>query len=161
MKKIIPLLALVLLCLGLQPAFSANADIQEISQSTLANMINKNSGKVILLNFFATWCPPCKTEIPELVRLRNVFPPEKLEIIGISVDEDTAPLPGFLKETGADYPVFIASKEITDNYQINSVPHMVMYNPTGQMVLSETGLAEFDLLQSIVEELLAKAGTGK
>lgn len=155
MKKI---LLFLFLCLELFAAPLFASDMEEISQPALANLINQNSGKVIMLNFFATWCPPCRTEIPELAKLRASFPPDKLEVIGLSVDEEEAPVPGFLKETGVNYPVYMAGEDVTGSYQISSVPHNVFYNPAGQMVISEPGLADLDLLKRIVEDLLAQTG---
>lgn len=154
LKKIfLPLLLGVFFCCS----GAAAADLEEIGQPRLASLINQNAGKVIMLNFFATWCPPCGEEIPELAKLRDAFPPEKLEIIGLSVDEDKTPLPAFLKDTGVNYPVYLAGDDVTSSYQISSVPHNVFYSPKGEMVISEPGIAQLDLLKTIVEDLLKTA----
>lgn len=150
MKKLF-ILALIAFLL---PISSFAADIEEISQPKLAEMVKNNAGKVIMLNFFATWCPPCKVEMPELVKLREAFPPESLLLIGLSVDEDKNAVPGFLKETGVNYPVYMAGKDVTTAYEINSVPHNAFYAPDGKLVISEPGLADLELLKEIVSGLL-------
>lgn len=157
MKKIVLSMAFVLFT-----AISGlAAEIKEISQPALANLLNQNNGKVVILNFFATWCPPCRVEIPELVKLRGAYPPEKLEIIGLSVDETDGPVPEFLRSTGVNYPVFMAAGDVTGSYEISSVPHNVFYAPTGQMAISEPGLMENDLLEEIVNDLLKKGEESK
>lgn len=154
-KMLLPLLC----CLALLFAgpVLAQDELKGISQPKLAEMINNNAGKVIMLNFFATWCPPCKVEIPQLVKLRNFFPADQLEIIGLSVDEEKKLVPGFLKQLDVNYPVYMAGGDITGSYDISSVPHNVFYAPGGQMVISEPGLADIDLLKQIVTDLLAKS----
>ena len=52
-----------------------------------------------MLNFFATWCPPCKVEIPELVNIRKDYSKDDLVIIGLDVDEDMAPVMPFVEKT--------------------------------------------------------------
>ena len=130
------------------------ADLQEITQPKLASLINQNSGKVIILNFFATWCPPCRVEIPELVKIRDAFPADQVEIIGLSVDEDKNAVPEFLKNIGVNYPVYLAAGDVTGSYDISSVPHNVLYASNGKMVISEAGLIEKDLFTEIITDLL-------
>lgn len=138
----------------LLPFYAHSADLATLSQPQLAELIKNNSGKVILLNFFATWCPPCKVEVPELVKLHEAYPPESLLIIGLSVDEEKDPVPDFLKQTGVNYPVYMAGKDITNAYEINSVPHNAFYAPDGKLIISEPGLADIDILKEIVSGML-------
>lgn len=157
MKKIAPLLLFAVLLIAGQ---CQAAQIEEISQPALANLINQNSGKVIFINFFATWCAPCKKEAPELVKLRNAFPEDKLLIIGLSVDEDRDVVPQFLKAAEVNYPVYFAADDVISSYGITSVPHNVFYSPSGEMVISETGMSDVDMLSTIVNELLATKPKG-
>lgn len=151
MKKILPLLLFVMCFVAAQ---ARAAQLEEITQPALANLLNQNSGKVIFINFFATWCAPCKKEAPELVKLRSVFPPDKLEIIGLSVDEDRDVVAPFIKSAGIDYPVYFAADDVISSYGITSVPHNVFYSPNGELVISETGITDVDMLKTIVDELL-------
>lgn len=151
MKRIAPLLVLAILLVAGQ---CRAAEIEEITQPALANLINQNSGKVIFINFFATWCAPCKKEAPELVKLRNAFPDGKLTIIGLSVDEDRDVVPQFIKAADINYPVYYAADDVITSYGITSVPHNVFYSPSGELVISETGMSDVDMLATIVNELL-------
>lgn len=159
MRKIFCLAVLVLAFL--LPGQSHARHIENIDNAQLTKLIQANTGKVVVLNFFATWCPPCKMEMPELARLRTVFPPDKLEIIGLSVDEDMGPVPDFLDNAGVNYPVYMAAKDITSAYGIHSVPHNTLFAPDGQMVISEPGLADLDILSQFVSRLLTNSATAK
>lgn len=153
MKKIFACLCLFV-CL---PVFAAAAEVGDIDQAGLAKLIKENSGKVVVLNFFATWCPPCRVEMPELVKLRKAFPEKELLLIGLSVDETRAPVPSFVEKAGVNYPVYMAAKDITNLYDINSVPHNAFFNPQGQLVYSEPGLADLEVLTVTINELLGKS----
>lgn len=133
-----------------------NQNIRELTQDELAKLIKANQGKVVMINFFATWCPPCKVEIPELIKLRQAYPEDKLLLLGLSVDEEKSPVPEFLERTGVNYPVFMAGKDITNVYQISSVPHNAFFSPAGKLILSEPGLADMEICQTIVNGLLAE-----
>lgn len=65
------------------------------------------AGKVILLNFWATWCAPCRQEIPGLIELYDAYRARGLVILGVSIDTPSTPLEPFMKELEIDYPVLI------------------------------------------------------
>jgi cytochrome c biogenesis protein CcmG/thiol:disulfide interchange protein DsbE len=71
-------------------------------------------GKVVLLNFWATWCEPCRHEIPEFIRLQNNLP--KLQILGISLDDSEKPVHTFYTEFKMNYPVVIGDAALASRY---------------------------------------------
>ena len=73
-------------------------------------------GKVVLLNFFATWCPPCRLEIPELVKISQQKKKGDLVVLGVSLDKDVVPfmLKNFVKEMKISYPVLMGTEEVAD-----------------------------------------------
>ncbi len=148
MKKLI-----FCLCMCLIMPFCANA-AENITLPQLKSLLEQNRGKVVMLNFFATWCPPCRVELPELVKLREDYPQDKLMIIGLSVDENAAPVESFIKNAGVNYPVYIAGQEITDSYNISSVPHNAFFAPDGSLIISEPGMAETSVLKRVVNDLM-------
>lgn len=149
MKK----LFLILLCLCLLPICAQGADLPTMDNAALNSLLEKNRGKVIMVNFFATWCPPCKAEIPEITKLRSAWPEDKLMIIGLSVDENKAEVPPFIKQLKVNYPVYMADKDITDNYKVTSVPHNAFFAPDGQLIISEPGMADEAVLRQVVSDL--------
>lgn len=150
MKKLAMCLCLCLLL----PAAALAAEIQALDKAALDKILESNRGKVIMLNFFATWCPPCRVELPELVKLRDAYPDSEFMIYGLSVDEDKSAVPAFIEMAGVNYPVYMANKDITDSYNITSVPHNTFFTKDGKIIISEPGMAETGVLKKVVNDLL-------
>jgi len=120
----------------------------------LLSEIDQHKGKVVLLNFFATWCEPCQEEIPGLVRLRRDYPVNKLAVIGISLDEDPSLVAPFVAKYGINYPVKAASGDMVRMFSVRSVPHNTMYDTTGRLVVNQPGLIEEDDFRGVIDQLL-------
>lgn len=152
MKKFALLLAFVLLL----PICVSAQEIPVLDNTGLKKIIAENKGKVIMLNFFATWCPPCRVELPELVKLRKNYPEKQFLLIGLSLDEDKTAVGPFIKLAEVNYPVYMADSSITDAFKISSVPHNTFITKKGEVVISEPGIADVDVLKKVVDELLAE-----
>lgn len=149
MKRIAALLLLFLTI----PLAALAGDIPTMELSRLKAVLEENRCKVIMLNFFATWCPPCRAEIPEIVKLREEFPESKLLIVGLSVDEKSSAVVPFLNKLRVNYPVYMAARSTTDAFQVSSVPHNAFIAPDGRVVVSEPGMAELPVLKQLVSDL--------
>lgn len=150
MKK--TLLAIILCLLFPLSALAANPESLDLAG--LNSMLAKNRDKVVMINFFATWCPPCRIELPEIVDLRKFFGQGQLLIVGLSVDENPAAVPDFIQSADVNYPVYMAKKDITDKFGVSSVPHNTFFAPGGKMVISEPGMADANVLKQVVQDLL-------
>jgi len=112
-------------------------------------------GKVILLNFWATWCGPCREEIPELITLQAQYP-EQLTVIGASED-DIAPeqVAKFAQKMNINYPVIMANKQLDDEYGgIAAFPTSFLINTEGRVVQKDVGVYPFDYYNMQVRALL-------
>src|SRR6516165_7279558 len=98
-------------------------------------------GKVVLLNFWATWCGPCRAEIPSLIALQQRYK-DQLQIIGLVVDQDDEQeLRSFVKEEGLNYPVALAPGKIRLDYGgIAALPTLFVINSEGKVVQKHVGL---------------------
>jgi thiol-disulfide isomerase/thioredoxin len=100
-------------------------------------------GKVILLNFWATWCGPCRAEIPDLIELQTKYK-DHLQIIGLTVDDDDpATVKKVVEKTGINYPVAMASAEVRMKYGgIAALPTSFMLDSEGRVMQKHEGLRD-------------------
>lgn len=112
-------------------------------------------GKVVLLNFWATWCPPCREEIPELIELANRYK-DRLQIIGVSMDDGPAEeVRQFAQEAGINYPIVMWSRELVREYGgVPGLPTSFVINPDGRVVQKHVGLYPQDVYETEVRALL-------
>jgi thiol-disulfide isomerase/thioredoxin len=98
-------------------------------------------GKVILLNFWATWCGPCRAEIPDLIELQKKYG-EKLQIIGLDVDDDdSTEVKKFAAANGINYPIGMATNEIRTQYGgVAALPTSFVLDSEGRVVQKHEGL---------------------
>jgi thiol-disulfide isomerase/thioredoxin len=120
-------------------------------------------GKVVLVNFWATWCPPCREEIPALIDLANKYK-DRLQIIGISMDDEDQVnnVAAFAKQAGINYPIVMASKEMIAEYGgVPALPTSFVINPDGGVVQKHVGLHEPAEYEAEVRALLALSVNAK
>jgi thiol-disulfide isomerase/thioredoxin len=111
-------------------------------------------GKVILLNFWATWCGPCRAEIPDLIELQNKYK-DKLQILGLVVDDDADAIKEFVEKVGINYPVAIASDDIRFEYGgIAALPTSFVLDSKGRIVQKHEGLRDPFLYETEIRSLL-------
>jgi peroxiredoxin len=111
-------------------------------------------GKVVLVNFWATWCPPCRKEMPDLETLCNRFGPQGLVILGIS-DEDAATVSPFISKQGTTYPILLdPGRKVNELFQIDGIPKTFIYGRDGKLVAQSIDMRT----QKQFLEMLAQAG---
>ena len=115
-------------------------------------------GKVIVVNFWATWCAPCREEMPEFVRAQNEFGPKGLQFVGIAVDQADK-VRQFATEIGLNYPSLIGgfgamelSKSLGNS--VMALPFSVVVNRQGKVVHTQLGVLKPAKLDAIVKQLL-------
>jgi thiol-disulfide isomerase/thioredoxin len=112
-------------------------------QDLLGKPVNKDNwaGKVVLVNFWATWCPPCREEIPELLELKKEYK-DRLEIVGISEDDDPPEsVLKFARQKGMTYPIVMATPELVEAYGgVPALPTSFLIDTQGRVVQKHSGL---------------------
>ena len=113
------------------------------------------SGKVVLVNFWATWCGPCRAEIPSLIELQNRYK-DRMQIVGLVVDDDDpAAIRKFAESEGINYPLALASDEIRIAYGgVMALPTVFLLNADGRVVQKHVGLFDPALYETEVRALL-------
>ena len=112
-------------------------------------------GKVVFLNFWATWCGPCRAEIPDLIALQSRYK-DRLQIIGLDVDDDDpAEIQKFISDTGIQYPVAMASGDVRAEYGgIPALPTSFVLDTEGRVVQKHVGLFDPALYETEIRALL-------
>jgi thiol-disulfide isomerase/thioredoxin len=113
-------------------------------------------GRVLLLTFFATWCPPCLEEIPVLVKLQDELSGAGFSVIGMSVDQQgPAIVAKFVEKKAINYPVLLAeSKTTTDFGGIYGIPVAFLVNKAGNVVKRYTGYVDHSVLEKDIRSLM-------
>jgi len=113
-------------------------------------------GKVVVLDFWATWCPPCKAEIPGFIALQNEYGKKGLAVIGISVDEGgAAVVKEFAQKIGMNYTVVLADEKTPQAFGgIEAIPTTFIIDREGRIVTKHLGFTEKDEFEKELKPLL-------
>ncbi len=112
-------------------------------------------GKVVLIDYWATWCAPCKIEIPKLVELQKKYAKDGLQVIGISMDDGPEPVRGFVREFAINYPVAMGDVKVAEAYGgILGLPVAFLIDRKGHIYRKLVGDAEMQSVEADVQSLL-------
>ena len=116
-----------------------------------------HKGKVVLLNFWATWCPPCKMEIPWFVEFQEEYGPKGFQVLGVSVDDPPEKLPPFAREFGTNYPLLVGAdrEDVQEAYgPIFGIPVTVIIGRDGRVCKRHLGPVGKEQFESEIKSLL-------
>ena len=112
-------------------------------------------GKVVLVNFWATWCPPCQKEMPDLEALYNRFKDQGFVILAISEDEETEKVAPFIAERKISYPILLdPGQKVNKLFQVEGIPKSFVYDRDGKLVAQSIDMRT----RRQFLEMLAQAG---
>jgi thiol-disulfide isomerase/thioredoxin len=119
--------------------------------------LSDHKGKVVLVDFWATWCDPCKAEIPELVKLQESLGPKGFVILGVSMDEETETVAPFAKAAKINYPVVLNGGErAPKGWVVPGLPTAYLIGRDGKILQRQFGSKSLKKLTADVEAALAK-----
>lgn len=138
------------------PVFSAvSMDGKSVGSSGLA-------GKAYIVNFFASWCPPCRAEIPDMVSLQNQYRSKGFTFIGVAVNETVPSISAFIKNNRISYPVVMADEQLVNSFGryaeggIRVIPTSFVVNSSGRITQVITGPRSRDAFEKIILDALRK-----
>jgi thiol-disulfide isomerase/thioredoxin len=109
-------------------------------------------GKTIIVNFWATWCPPCRKEIPALIKIQKDNP--DVIILSINLDRETEKVVPFARNKGMNFPVLYGNDDVINKFGgVNLIPQTFVYGPGGNLIQKFNGMISESKLNSILAEI--------
>ncbi len=118
--------------------------------------LSQHRGKVVVLDFWASWCGPCRAAIPAMQRLHERYADEGLVVLGINVNDTTDPA-AFMDKMNATYTTLLAGEEVSAAFKVKGIPTLVVIDAGGNVIFRESGWATpFERkMRDVIEEALA------
>lgn len=151
--KACPTLLLLVAAVGLLP----------LDEAVYQKLIASAKGKVLLVNFWATWCEPCRAEMPALAKLAASFRAQGFQLVTVSADEpeDEAAARQFLRQSGVQGPAYLKRVKNDDAFIASvdpkwsgALPALILFNRAGRKARAFTGETDLKALEAAIRELL-------
>lgn len=168
-KLLIISMAALSLIVGLQTRIfvseaSAEASTQSLPDISMPDTAGKQrnlkewQGKIMILNFWATWCPPCMKEMPEFQAIQNELGAKGIQFVGIALD-DAEPVQEFITKKNITYPILIGPDSGTKlahdlGNVVNTVPFTVIFDSKGQLIKRQMGTLDREAILEIINPLI-------
>ncbi len=119
-------------------ALAAEFSLQDMQGKT--HRLADYRGKWVLVNFWATWCPPCLAEVPELIALHNAHKDRDLVVIGVALDSTRSSVAEFAAQKNISYPVVLGNHKLAAQIgEVEVLPTSYLYAPNGELVSYQAG----------------------
>lgn len=110
-------------------------------------------GKIVVLNFWATWCPPCREEIPDFIKVYEEYKDRGVQFLGIS-SEDISTLGDFNEYYGINYPILIDDGGVMRKWSVQAIPTTFVLDGEGNIVFKNVGIMTAEQLKNTIEDIL-------
>jgi cytochrome c biogenesis protein CcmG/thiol:disulfide interchange protein DsbE len=140
-------------------AAAPNWSLKDLDGKTVK--LSDFKGQVLILNFWATWCPPCVAEIPDFIEVEKEYHGKGVAVVGISIDSiQPSEVAAFAKKRGINYPVLMSTDEVAAAYGADqAVPITVVIKPDGTIADKQQGMVSKSYLENQIAKLLPAAAS--
>lgn len=118
--------------------------------------LGDHRGKVVLLNFWASWCPPCRIETPGLVRLARAYAGKGVEVAGVAMDDTMGPVRRFVADSSIPYPILVPEPGDTLAAKVESLPTTLLIDAHGRVAKTYYGAESERVFRQDIDRLLAE-----
>jgi thiol-disulfide isomerase/thioredoxin len=140
---------------GLIGSLAPDFDLQTLEGKSLK--LSDLRGKAVLLNFWATYCAPCKVEMPWFVELQKEYGPQGFQIIGVANDDaSTQEIANFAKDMGINYPILLGKDSVSDTYKVSVLPTTYFLDRDGKLIAREFGLQSRSVFIDHIKKALSE-----
>lgn len=116
--------------------------------------LSELKGKAIMLNFWGTWCPPCKTEMPAIQQAYIMNKNRGFEVVSINIRENELPVSNFAKQMGLTFPIWMdKDREVVKQYKIGPIPSSFFINREGEIIKRIEGPLQLGQLQQLIDQI--------
>lgn len=134
----------------LKPVVPVTPDVVFLDENNKEVSLNALKGKVVFINFWATWCPPCRAELPSIHKLKQAFKDNnKIVFLFVDVDGNMAKSKAFMKKHKYDLPVYAPKSPIPSNFLGSAIPTTVIIDKKGKMVGHIEGSMDYNTKEVI------------
>ncbi len=169
LKYVALALAVVLLAVASQGWMTQTGELQSVKSRKSMPKVNvsrldggrlnlaDHRGEIVLMNFWATWCPPCRQETPGLAKLANDYRAKGVAVVGISLDEGgTEAIQAFVNEFHLPYPVGLVDPASPWASAVESLPTTILIDRDGRVAKTYMGAVRESVFQADIDRLLAE-----
>jgi thiol-disulfide isomerase/thioredoxin len=131
---------------SIDESVTATADYNFVlfDQQGNSESFSKFKGKVVFVNFWATWCPPCIAEMPDINELYSELRDDDIVFILISLDDDFQKAKDFVKKKKFDFPIYQLASPLPKVYESSAIPTTYVISPKGEIVVARSGMAKYN-----------------
>jgi len=139
---------------SIQPQKAPNFSLKSFDGKIVE--LSKLKGKVVVVNFWATWCPPCRAEIPDFIKVYDTYKSKGFEIVGIALDEDGwEKVKPFVDKNKISYPIVLGTAAVVQQYGgIEGIPTTFIVDKKGNVVERQVGMLTKGMLEQKIKVLL-------
>ena len=123
---------------------TASYDFQVVDQDGNRIDFSTYENKVVFVNFWATWCPPCIAEMPDIDNLYQEMEGKDVEFILISLDDDFEKAKAFVEKKNFAFPIYRLGSSLPAVYESSAIPTTYVISPEGKIVVSKSGMAKYN-----------------